>query len=176
VEFVILGIYHAFQSAQPDPANTPANQLRAWPSDWNKDHFHPDFALMTITCRGVAMTGYAIASGVIEFLGLTIHRARFDLSYVDQIRLIANVVQPGSQNAALLAQWSGDGGATWNNFAGGGAQAPTVSVFRRGCVQSGWLNTSAASRAAGDALIRLATMGGDGLTAVKFGTIALQVY
>lgn len=169
-----MGVYHAFSSAKPDPANTPANQASVWASHWNADHEHPDFLLHSVCCRGAAMAAYVVPGGTIELLGQTYHRTRFDLTYVDAIRLNVNVAQAGYFNAMLRAQWSNDGGATWNAFTAAGSN-PIVPIRTVGAVTSGWQTLSAAAKAAGDVLVRFATSGGDGIATTKFGLITLHV-
>lgn len=140
-------------------------------SDYKAAHLSPDSIVLSLTPSPLIITDqtWAIPAVRGEFNGMSAHRTRFPLLYVDAIRLQVQVLDNAGQGW-ILAQWSPDAIA-WNSFDGAGG--PTVNCNHMGVLDSGWKKLSATARAAADPYIRLAGEQGNGIKITTFGLITL---
>ena len=121
---------------------------------------------------GGSALSWAPPSALTEFNGLMIYRARHDLTHAAQARLALFLPLPNILPLAiptLAAQYSTDGGTTWNYL--DGATGPSVT-YGAGAVISAWASLTSGAQA--DVLLRVVVSGGDGMTSLPFGTICLQ--
>lgn len=121
---------------------------------------------------GGGTIGWAVPAALTEFNGLTIHRAKHDLTNATQVRLALFLSSPNALPVAVptvAVQYSANGGATWSYL--DGATGPSVT-YGAGAVIGGWVGLTAGAKA--DVLLRVVASGGDGATSLGFGTLAVQ--
>jgi len=113
----------------------------------------------------------AMPAALTELLGLTILRARADLTGASEARLVANVGTAGAATPAKLrVQYSTDL-AAWTYL--DGAAGPGVDIDSTGLRVSAWTAIEAA--AAADVYLRVVGIDGDGAASPAFGSVYVQV-
>lgn len=142
-------------------------------ADYNpKRVFHEDRtwsvvpgAYITMVADGgiISWSSFPVAST--EFLGVTRHRTKIELTPFYQARLVANVVT-GLSGALLSFEVSTDG-TTWNTL---GRDDPTISLTTAGCIVGPWSGLESTV----ESFLRLVGSGGDGAGTVDFGSIFIQ--
>jgi hypothetical protein len=106
------------------------------------------------------------------------HRVQYDMSTVNQARLVLNSHGLGSAGTtAMCAQFSTDGGTTWTNLdntLGTTCSGATVRGLNvKGVKASAWITIPATAQA--DVQLRIAGSGGNAVADPSFGYIHLQV-
>jgi len=116
-------------------------------------------------------TAWAVPSALTEFNASTLYRSQHDATNATSARLIADIptFTPGV-TPTMAAQFSTDGGSTWNYL--DGSSGPSVT-YAAGLVNSGWVTLTGAAKA--DVQFRIVASGGNGSTSRTFGTIYLQI-
>lgn len=144
----------------------PGNLDFPSPAVWNADHLSvPQY----IPLNTVNVTWTNMPAAATELFGVVHRRARIDLTYASQIRLMARVSTLGYSTSILYAQYSTDESAwvtlTTNSLAIGGGSAGTRVTA--------WENIPTGALA--DVFVRIMGSGGDGVVDPILGTIQLQV-
>lgn len=104
-----------------------------------------------------------------EFLGVTSHRTKADLTEVEEVRLVVNVQTAGVAGAKLRVQYSTDE-STWNYLDGG--TGPSVAIDATGVEVSSYVALAAGAKA--DVFLRLVGIDGNGVVDPIFGNIMLE--
>jgi hypothetical protein len=98
-------------------------------------------------------------------------RQQFDFTGYNQVRVTARIISSSILTASLGLQYSADGGNVWNSMSVV-ANGPVVTLSGSNVTASQWLTMNTASTA--DVTVRWFTSGGDAVTGVKLGSIALH--
>ncbi|MBM1106788.1 hypothetical protein JQC67_11610 [Aurantibacter crassamenti] len=92
--------------------------------------------------------GIPIGSNIVEFLGLTAHRFRMDLSNAREIRIMANVtgltLGVGGGTLDIKLQYSTDG-TNWN-YVNSTSFGPGISLSINGLIDSSWIEIDAGAQ------------------------------
>ena len=104
-------------------------------------------------------------AGLTEFLGLTHHRLKAELTDCDRCRLVARVSTAGAAGATLKAQYSTDESA-WSDLTG------AVAIDSTGTKATAWADVPAGAR--GDVFVRLVGSGGNGTADPVIGSVMLE--
>lgn len=121
---------------------------------------------LSLNSVNVALTNLAAAET--EFAGNAHRRVRVTLTDADRCRLTARVSTAGSASSVVKAQYSTNGGeTTWADL------TPAVPLNVVGTVGGAWGNVPAGAK--GDVVLRLVTVGGDGVADPVVGSVVLEV-
>ena len=101
-----------------------------------------------------------------EFLGLTVHRVKIDLTDVDKIRLDARVNTAGVSGSVLFLQYSTDESA-WSTLT-----INQISMTATGTKATAWEDIPAGAR--GDVFVRIAGQSGNGTADPVIGNVILE--
>ena len=109
---------------------------------------------------------------IADFNGSMYVRAKHDLTNASQVRIVVVLKSPNPAPATVpnvVGQYSLDNGVTWNYLDGG--TGPSV-VYAAGMIVSAWVALAAPAKV--DVLLRVATIAGDGVNTISFGSVYLQ--
>jgi len=168
-------------SAQMAAIPSPAKGLIAFNIDdstlyvfdgGNWDHFKTANTQLSIniTVNSALATWSAMPAAGTEFLGLSIHRFKVDLTSADSVRLMVNVSTGSIGTANLGAEYSTDDGTSWSAIAG--ATGPAAPIATAGLSDSDWTEVNTLAKT--DVLVRIIGFGGNGVSSPAVGLIALQ--
>jgi hypothetical protein len=134
------------------------------PDDWNAPHLSPPLCC-TLNAANVTWTNQPAA--LTELFGTVHRRARLDLTYASQSRVMAQVSTLGATSAILMAQYSVDETA-WSNLSdplaiGGGVAGTRVTAW-----------TDIPVGALGDVYLRIVGQDGNGAADPILGVIQIQ--
>lgn len=119
---------------------------------------------------GGAAVGWAIPSTVTEFLGLTIHRGKYDLTNATSARIIVDVSSSAGVTNTIAAQYFN--GTSWVYLDGGTGPNVGFAGAASGIQDGGWFTLAAGAKA--DNPLRFVGSNSGGGT-INFGAIYLQV-
>lgn len=151
-----MGVRHKKVSLVADRADDTLVR----PSDWNDDHAFPPPShtlLMTVTLTNIAAALTEVAGN---------YRVKLDLTYVDQVRLVARVGVAGNAGSVLKAQYSADE-SSWSDL------TTTVSLAAVATPVTAWAAIPAGAKA--DVFVRVVTQSGDGVADPQIRQVQLQV-
>jgi hypothetical protein len=160
-----------YKHVKVDPdTDSPNNQL-VRPSGWND--FHRMGATLLLSWGAEDSAGWVdVPSGDVAPYGLNPDQSEedCDLRYVEEVRLIVNVVSAANSGMAMRAQVFV--GAAWVDMSVEDPGHPKVNLTIRGTIDSGWHALDSTTRV--DSKIRLRVSGGTGAGArVELGHIFL---
>ncbi len=107
-----------------------------------------------------------------ELFGAVWGRRAADLDQMTEFRLIVNQSTAGAAAAFFRAQYSDDGGNTWNNLESATTSADLIVGAGTGLKIGAWGVMESA--AAGEVQLRLVGQSGDGVTDPGFRYIAIE--
>ncbi len=141
----------------------------------NEKSRFPDLAIpatQTITLHSRETTISNIPAGVQEFGGVNSFRTKIDITFADEVRLIAVVKTGflGNSGSNIRLQYSTDDGVNWDYF--DGISGPNVGIGVAGLRDSGWITVPVDARA--DVQLRLVTASGDAAADPVIGTVQAQ--
>jgi len=114
-----------------------------------------------------------------EFNASILLRSQHDLTNATQARLVIMWPFPGAAlpigfTPAVDAQYSTNGGTTWNYLDGTvGSASGAAVLYGAGSTVGSWVTLTGGAKA--DVLLRFVAYGGNGSTSLPFGTMELQV-
>lgn len=177
---VMRGTFAAMPAAGPS-GNTGRLYYSTDTQQWFRDNGttwdnQPTAAPIAINVLVISTGGSAIAwvvpAALTEFNGSLGYRSQADLTNATEARVVltfpsvALLLSPPT----LAAQYSTDGGSTWNYLDGGTGPSVAYSSLS---LTSSWITLAAGAQA--DVLLRVVASGGDGTTSINFGSVYLQV-
>lgn len=129
----------------------------------------PTFMVVTMQAQGSALAWTNQPAALTEFLGVTRHRTKVDLTNMTQVRLTVAVMTAGTAASVLRAQYSTDG-TNWSYLDGG--TGPEIAENPTGLKVSSFVNLTVGAKA--DVFLRIVGLSGDGVVDPAFGLITLQ--